>query len=114
MPPSAPCAIPVRVTLPVLVRVNAWVGSRPQAITPKPVPGQFRVWRTVQLVGVRVALTTAATPVPLSATGEPVTGTLPVMVTVPFARPGGAVGENVTRMVQLAFAAKVAPQVPPA
>ncbi len=53
------------------------------------------------------------TPVPLSDTGEPATeALLPVMVNVPFTRPD-VVGENTTLMVQVAPAARVAPQVPP-
>jgi len=63
--------------------------------------------------GVRLALTVAAPPVPLRATGEPLTVTLAVMVTVPVFEPT-LVGENVTVIVQEAPAAKVAPQVPPA
>jgi len=63
--------------------------------------------------GVKLALTVAATPVPLRATGEPLTVTLAVMVTVPVFAPA-VVGENVTVIVQLAPAAKVVPQVPPA
>jgi hypothetical protein len=55
-------------------------------------------------------VTAAAVPVKL--TGEPVTSTLPVMVTVPVAGPA-AVGENTTLMVQVAPATKVAPQKPP-
>jgi len=54
-----------------------------------------------------------ATPVPLSETGDPVTGTLAVMVAVPVAAPG-VVGENTTLIVQVAAAASVAVQVPPA
>ena len=52
-------------------------------------------------------------PVPESATGEPVTGTLAVMVAVPLAAPV-AVGVNTTLMVQVVAAARVATQVPPA
>src|SRR5207248_11801320 len=52
------------------------------------------------------------TPVPLSETGEPATGTLPVMVTEPAAGPA-VVGVNTTLMVQVLAAASVAPQVPP-
>jgi len=48
-----------------------------------------RLWST--LAGVRVALTTAAMPVPVRVTGEPVTVTFAVMVNVPFAAPGGAI-----------------------
>jgi len=54
----------------------------------------------------------AATPVPLRATGEPVTGTLAVMVNVADAEPA-AFGENTTVIVQLP-GANVVVQVPPA
>ena len=54
-----------------------------------------------------------ATPVPVSVTGEPVTGTLALMVNVPLTRPV-AVGVNTTLMLQAEPAVKVAPQVPPA
>src|SRR5271169_4143449 len=57
---------------------------------------------------------TSATPVPLSATGEPVISTLAVTVTVPVAAPV-TVGENTTVMVQVpVVVVRVAPQVPPA
>src|SRR5271165_1195507 len=62
------------------------------------------------VVGVRVAAIRSATPVPLSATGEPVTGTLAKIVNVPVTAPS-AVGVNTTLMVQVAPAAKVAVQV---
>lgn len=105
--------MPVRVTLPVLVSVKPCAGSRVQLITPFPVPGQLRVWDTLQLAGASVALTTCATPVPLSDTGEPVAVTLPVTLTVAFTRLV-AVGENTTLIVHVEAAARVAPQVPPA
>ena len=112
VPPSVPCPMPVRGTFPVLVSVNTWDGSSEQARIPRmPEPGQFRAWDTVQVAGVRVALTTAATPVPVNATGEPVTGTLAVIAAVPVDAPV-AVGENTTLIVQVAPAAKVVPQVP--
>jgi hypothetical protein len=79
VPPSAPAVIFVSRTLPVLVNVNAWIGSLPQVA-----PGQLRV--TVPKLcaaGVKVTVRTAATPVPLRVTGEPATATLAVMVTVP-------------------------------
>ena len=60
-----------------------------------------------------VALTTGATPVPFSVTGEPVTATLAAMVAVPGFAPGGATGEKTTGIVQVAPALRVAPQVPP-
>ena len=78
----------------------------------KPVPTP-RTAEVVQVVGVRVAVTTPATPVPLRPTGEPVTVTLPVMVSVAFTRPG-AVGENATLIVQVLAPARVPVQVPPA
>jgi hypothetical protein len=52
------------------------------------------------------------TPVPLSATGEPVTALLAVIVTDPVAGPE-IVGANCTTIVQEAPAANVARQVPP-
>ena len=54
--------------------------------------------------------TALANPVPVSATGEPVTETLAVMVAVPLAGPT-AVGAKATLIVQFAPAAKVAPQL---
>ena len=76
------------------------------------VPGQFLAWAMVHEVGVSVAARTSATPVPLSATGEPVTATLAKMLSVPDTAPV-AVGVNTTLMVQVAPAARVAVQVPP-
>jgi hypothetical protein len=105
--------MPVNGTFPVLVRVKAWLGSRLQASCPTaPVPGQLRVWLTVHVAGRKVALVTAATPVPERATGDPVTGTFAVMVAVPFTSPG-VVGEKTTVIVQVAAGANVAVQVPP-
>ena len=49
---------------------------------------------------------------PESDTGEPVTATFAVMVTEPVFAPV-LVGENVTVIVQVVPAARVAPQVPP-
>src|ERR1700692_2799427 len=113
VPPSTPCVTPVLGTLPVLVSVNVCEGSSAQAICPNnPVPGQFRVWDMVHEPGVKVAVFTARTPVPLRLTGEPAPATLPVIAAVPGAAPN-AVGENATVMVQVAPAAKVAPHVPP-
>jgi hypothetical protein len=63
--------------------------------------------------GARLALTTAATPVPLRPTGEPFTATFAVIVRVWFTVPA-AVGEKTTLMVQFEPAARVVPQVPPA
>src|SRR5712671_5220422 len=115
MPPSAPCAIPVSVTLPVLVSMNAWQGPTVPPMgrhrMPAPTP---RVAEGLQLVGASAALTTRATPVPERPTGEPVTGTLAVMVTDPVAAPS-TVGEKDTVIVHVAAAGgRVAPQVPPA
>ena len=64
--------------------------------------------------GDTVALETAAAAVPVSETGEPVTVTLPGIVSVPVTVPVCVVGENTTLMVQVAGATNVAPQVPPA
>jgi hypothetical protein len=76
VPPRVPWPIPVKVTLPVLVRVKTWVGAEntptPRVAVPKLCDG-----------GVKLALVTAATPVPDKATGEPLTVTLAVMVAVP-------------------------------
>jgi hypothetical protein len=66
----------------------------------------------VGLIDVRVGAG-GATPVPVSETGEPVTPTLPVIVSVAFTVLA-AVGEKTTLMVQVAPKAKVAVQVPPA
>src|ERR1700688_3080424 len=76
-------------------------------------PGQLAAWAMVHVAGVRVALITGNTPVPLSATGEPVTFTLAKMVSVPFTAPV-AVGVNTTLMVQVVPGFKVVVQVPPA
>src|ERR1035441_2026392 len=95
--------MPVSVTLPVLVSVKFWVGP---ATTPRVVAAK------VCAVGSSVALITAATPVPLSDTGEPATATLAVIGSVAGTEPA-AVGLKTTVMVQVVPAAKVAPQVPP-
>src|SRR6266404_4964610 len=84
-----------------------WSALVPPVVQPRVVAG------AVQDVGVRLADTTAAMPVPLSDTGEPLTLTLAVMVTVPVFAPV-LVGVNVTLIVQVPPAANVAPQVPPA
>jgi hypothetical protein len=63
-------------------------------------------------VGDTVAVLTAGTPVPLSATGEPATVTFAAMVAASVADPV-AVGVNTTLMVQDP-GAKVPAQVPPA
>ena len=105
--------MPINGTFPVLVSVKPCAGSNMHPSIPRmPVPGQLRAWLRVHVAGVRVALRTVATPVPVSDTGDPVTITLAVMVAVPFADPS-TVGENTTLMVQVDAAAKVAPQVPP-
>lgn len=52
------------------------------------------------------------TPVPLRETGEPLTATLAVMVTLPATGPGAA-GENTMLIVQLPPAVNVVPQEPP-
>src|SRR5215469_7918618 len=63
--------------------------------------------------GPPVTLPIAVTPVPVSDTGDPVTPALAVIVTVPVFPPV-LVGEKVTVIVQVEFAANVAPHVPPA
>src|SRR4029077_7160841 len=52
------------------------------------------------------------TPFPLRATGEPLTPTLAVIVTLPATGPG-AVGENTMLIVQLPAAVNVVPHEPP-
>jgi hypothetical protein len=97
--------MPVSGTLPVFVRVKTWVGA---VSTPTPRVAFPKLCE----VGVRVAAITAAVPVPLNDTGEPVTVTLPVMASVPVAGPV-AVGWKTTRMVQLVPPARVAPHESP-
>ena len=78
-----------------------------------PVPVKDPVARViVRGFGVIETVAGVATPVPLSATGEPATATLARMVRVPLSAPA-AVGENTTLMVQVAPAARVVVQVPP-
>jgi hypothetical protein len=60
-----------------------------------------------------VNVRTGATPVPVRPTGDPEIVTLPVMDAVPVDAPR-AVGEYVTRIVQVEVAARVPPHVPPA
>src|SRR6267378_3049623 len=109
--------MPVSVTLPVLVSVKAWVGSKRQAnISAAVVPGQLRTCCGLQLVGVRFALITTGTAKPVRFTGELATVKPPsvVMVTLPLNVPafGGAV--NTMLIVHDAALFSVAPQVPPA
>jgi hypothetical protein len=89
----------------VLVRVTVPVPARG-------LPPAARVMRS----GLGVMDTVpGATPVPLKLTGDPVTATLPVIVSVPVTlAAGGAMGEKTTLMVQVAPKASVAPHVPPA
>jgi hypothetical protein len=77
---------------------------------------QPRVAVGLQLVGVRVAAITWATPVPLKATGELVTVKPPLVViaTVAPVDAPSAVGEYTILIVQVAPLFSVAPQVPPA
>jgi hypothetical protein len=96
--------MPVRGTLPVLVSVNTWDGP---LVLPRVTPPKARV------VGVRPALTTGATPVPVRVTGEPLIATLPVIVAEPV-EVTSAVGEKTTLTMQILAGAKVVPQFPPA
>src|ERR1700726_4075410 len=107
VPPSVPGPMPVRFTLPLLVSVKTWAGQ------PVPVHPVLGTVVAVHVAGVRPAATTGATPVPVSATGEPLTATLAAMVAVPVFAPV-EVGENTMLIVQLTPAASVAVQVPPA
>ena len=94
---------PARATLPVLVTVKVCcVLVVPVAQLPK-----------ASELGVTLKVRVAATPDPLSETGEPATATLAAKVAVPLADPV-AVGVKTTLTVQLAPAAKVAAHVPPA
>ena len=81
--------IPVKAPVPVLCRVRVFAALVVVSTTFPNASGP----------PVTLAIATGRTPVPVSDTGEPVTGMLPVMVTVPVAGPG-AVGENTTVMVQ--------------
>src|SRR5258708_25671566 len=106
-PRSAPCVMPVSVTLPVFLSTTACVGQEPKNPVVHP-----RIADVVSVVGVSVAAITGVIPVPLSPTGEPATATLAVMVTVPVFAPV-VVGENAMVIVQVAPAFKAAKQVPP-
>ena len=64
------------------------------------------------LIEVNVGTAPGVVPVPLNPTGEPETATLAVIVAVPLAGAGGAVGEKTTLIVQVDVAARVAVQVP--
>jgi len=88
----------------VLVNVNIWTGPSitPRAAFPKACD-----------VGVSVAAGAPATPVPVRATGDPVTATFAAIVAVPATAPS-AVGENATLIVQVLFGGKALPHVPPA
>lgn len=114
-PVRLPVVMPVSVTLPVLVSVKAWDGSKAHAALCRiVVPGQFRVVAgNAYGAGVSVAETTAATPLPVSETGEPVTATLAFIATWPPTTRPSVVGLNTMLNVQVAPAARVAPQVPP-
>ena len=104
--------MPVMGTFPVLVSVKAWQGPPPNQRNPAPTP-RFAVG--VHFVGVRVAVVTAAIPVPDRATGEPLTATPAEMVRLPDFKPV-EVGLNTIPIVQLVLPARVkpalAPQVP--
>ena len=95
--PPASAELPVLVTVRVFAALLLPVGQTPKA----------------SVVGVTVAVCVAARPVPVRATGEPVTATLPVIVTVPV-EATAEVGENTTLMVQVELAGKAGLQVPPA
>ena len=96
MPPAS-AVFPVLVTVRVFAALATPVGQTPKASE----------------LGLTVAVCVAAMPVPERETGEPVTATLAVMVTVPV-EATAVVGEKTTPMVQVEFAASVAAQVPPA
>ena len=89
--------MPVLVTVTVFAALATPVGQTPNASG----------------LGLTVAVCVAAMPVPVRETGEPVTATLPVIVTVPV-EATAVVGEKTTLMVQVEPTAKVAAQLPPA
>ena len=101
--------MPVSGALPVLVNVNVCVGHVPP--TPENPVVHVRAADVVHEGGVSAALITGAVPVPLSVTGEPVTGTSAGIVSVPLAAPDD-VGVNTTLIVQVAPLFNVAPHVP--
>ena len=113
---------------PVMTRENGCGMPLPNVNVP-PANAVFPVLVTVSSIGADVApvnqlpkardagdtltVNVAAEPVPLSDTGEPLTVTFAVMVSVPANDPA-AVGANTTLIVQVEAAFKVAPHVPPA
>ena len=88
---SGPVPLLVTVIIPLFVLLVAGVETRGRVGPEKPT-------------------TALAVPPPVSVTGEPVTGTLAVMVTLPLDGPA-AVGAEATLIVQLAPAGKVVPQL---
>ena len=96
---------PVKATLPPVVFVTVSIFAElvvPTGTLPK-----------ARGLGLTLAVGAGGVPVPLRATGEPLTGTLPVMDSVPLTDPV-IVGEKTTLIVQVAPPARLVPQVPPA
>lgn len=95
--PPARAVLPVFVTVKVSAELAIAVGQVPKASEP----------------GATEAVRTAGMPVPLNEIGDPFTLAPAVMLTVP-PYIWAEVGLKTTLMVQVAFAARVTPQVPPA
>ncbi len=95
--PAVSCVLPVLET-----ETLCTVLVVPVAQVPKP-----------RLVGDTVAVRVGVVPVPLNTTGALTTGTEPAIATLPVTEPT-VVGANLTVIVQLAPAARVAPQPPAA
>ena len=114
--------------LPVLIREKV-CGIPPPNVNVPPASATFPVLLTVSVSGAEVVAVNqlpklsapgdtpadcvVAAPVPLSETGDPVTLTLAVIVSVPVKGPA-AVGVKTTLIVQVDAAFKVPPHVPPA
>src|SRR5580700_8087412 len=94
---------PARAMFPVFDTINVFAGL---VVPVNWLPNASEVADTVNV-------RTGATPVPVRPTGDPEIVTLPVMDAVPVDAPR-AVGEYVTRIVQVEVAARVPPHVPPA
>ena len=89
-------------TFPVLVTVSV---CAPLAVPENQLPKANGVGETFKV-------RTAATAVPVNATGDPFTATLAVRVAVPLLVPGAAGAVNTILMLQFVPAARVAPHVP--
>jgi hypothetical protein len=100
---AVPYAKPLRAELPVFVTVAVIAGLVVLVVT---LPN-------ASVAGLTLAVNVCAMPLPLSITGEPVTGKAALTVSVPLSGPA-AFGLNTTPIVQVLPAASAVPQVPPA